>query len=604
MRWIWLAVVTTVTALLGCDPAARDIPCLESANCDRFPGGVCRTAPSGNQWCSYPDSACESGYRYSDLDVGDGVSGACAEKTFRLTVSVGGDGAGVVSSMAGELVCEAGICTGTFVEGARVELAATARAGAFVGWLQSCQGTGDCGVVMDRDRSVSALFGTPGHALWVQQVGGSGSDHSGDVAVDGDGNVIAVGTFFDSLQTGGITLTSAGDNDIFVIKLNGLTGDVIWARHFGGLRAESGSLVRTDASNNVYVVGDFWGIVDLGGGKLEPEGAGDVFVLKLTADGDHVWSRSFGGTLVDVAYDLAVRVDTIAIAGSYDSPSMTIGNSTLTHAGMTYADGYVATMTTDGEFVWGRSLGSVGRDYGFGVALDSSRNVVVVGEFSGAMNLGGGTLLATDKDAFVAKYARPSGAHLLSRQYGGTGRQSARTVSIDPMDNIIVAGVFAGTSDFGGPVPLVAANGAVFVAKYALAGAYLWAKSFSATGATGFEDENASSVAVDGRGDVTLAGTFCGTISFGGAPMSSGSDCLTFNYDIFAVKLATSDGGHVSSVRSGGGSGGGSPTAIRIAPAANGQAFLVGEFAGYVELGGRGLTANGTDAFILALAPL
>src|SRR5215212_9332743 len=84
--WILLALATS-----GCLPAMPDVQCIDDANCNRFAGGVCHPTPSGHQWCSYPDAACPSGYRYSDLDIGDGVSGKCAETTYRLSLSVEGD---------------------------------------------------------------------------------------------------------------------------------------------------------------------------------------------------------------------------------------------------------------------------------------------------------------------------------------------------------------------------------------------------------------------------------------------------------------------------------------------------------------------------------
>jgi hypothetical protein len=55
-----------------------EVECGVDAHCDRFPGGLCHTNPlTERRWCSYPDPACSTGYRYSDLDVGDGVSAAC-----------------------------------------------------------------------------------------------------------------------------------------------------------------------------------------------------------------------------------------------------------------------------------------------------------------------------------------------------------------------------------------------------------------------------------------------------------------------------------------------------------------------------------------------
>ncbi len=515
----WLLVALAVS--WSCFPAAQDVQCLEDANCNRFTDGVCRSAASGNRWCSYPDAVCPSGYRYSDLDVGDEVSGACTEP--------------------------------------------------------------------------------PGQPRWVQQVGGSGWDLGNGVATDSDGNVIAVGTFSESLQLGATTLTSAGGYDVFVIKLNGITGDVIWARRFGGLGTESGSAVRTDTSKNIYVMGGFGEAVDFGGGELRSAGDRDVFVLKLTADGEHVWSRPFGGVGSDQGSDLAVHGDAIAIVGAR-SQSWAIDNSIRLHLGQFYGDIWIMTITTDGKFGWSKTLGGTSPDFARGVAFDSSGNVVVVGEFSGIVDFGGGPLMTADSshDAFVAKYAGSSGAHLFSKRLGGPDSDWAYSVAVDSMDNIVIVGYFTGTIDLGGPASLIAiSHGDVFVAKYTLAGAYLWAKSFGATSATSTGSEFARSVDINDIGDVVLVGQFCGTISFGGAEISSASECSMAS-DSFAVRFTGSSGGHVSSMRAG------SRTEMtRMALTVDGGLFLVGQFDRFAQLGSHGLTpVNGDDAFILALAPL
>lgn len=68
-------------ALSACLPAFSDVECVEDANCDRFTGGLCHLNPETNHhWCSYPDASCPTGYRYSDLDVGDGVESACTHE--------------------------------------------------------------------------------------------------------------------------------------------------------------------------------------------------------------------------------------------------------------------------------------------------------------------------------------------------------------------------------------------------------------------------------------------------------------------------------------------------------------------------------------------
>jgi hypothetical protein len=262
--------------------------------------------------------------------------------------------------------------------------------------------------------------------------------------------------------------------------------------------------------------------------------------------------------------------------------------------------------TTDGELVWSRALDGPSRDSGLGVALDSKENVMAVGMFTNTVNFGGGPLTSVDGswDAFVVKYAGTTGAHLFSRRYGGTGSEEAISVAIDSMDNIVVVGQFSGTVDFGGSVGLTAVGNDIFIAKCTLAGAHLWAKAFHSTTATGPGSVHPRTVTVQVAGDVVLTGEFCGTISFGGDEISSAGMCgaggSAFPWDVFAVRLAGSDGSHVSSVRVAS-----RAEATRMALPADGRLYLIGNFDRFAEVGNQGLTPiSATDAFILSLAPL
>src|SRR5262245_33715958 len=123
-----------VTAFIAC--AGRPaVQCEQDSNCDLGASGLCVASTSGNNWCAYPDSNCQSGYRFSDVDVGDGVGGLCTDgPSFQLRVLVGGNGRGSVSVEPTGLECSAGTCTGSFPSGTRVVLTAATSSGAFLGW--------------------------------------------------------------------------------------------------------------------------------------------------------------------------------------------------------------------------------------------------------------------------------------------------------------------------------------------------------------------------------------------------------------------------------------------------------------------------------------
>ena len=232
---------------------------------------------------------------------------------------------------------------------------------------------------------------------------------------------------------------------------------------------------------------------------------------------------------------------------------------------------------------------------------------MVVGEFEGPIDFGDSLLLGTAgyRDAFVAKYAGATGAHLFSRRYGGADFESALAVAVDSMDNIVMVGKFSGAADFGGPNPLVSIGpNNVVVAKYTPVGAYLWAKPFHAMEPANSGRQVPRAVTVDDTGDILFGGEFCGTISFGGSEMSSAAGCSTdvrvFPDDTFVVQLAGHDGSHISSIRTG------SRTGVSdIAVAAGRRLYLTGNLDGFAEIGGRVLTpVNHVDAFILSVAPL
>src|SRR5688500_4061633 len=93
---------------------------------------------------------------------------------------------------------------------------------------------------------------------WAKQLGGPGADEVTGLATDASGNVLAVGSFEGTADldpgAGTINLTSAGDRDAFIVKMNP-GGGLLWAKQIGGTGRDRGLKIRTDAGGNVYVMG-------------------------------------------------------------------------------------------------------------------------------------------------------------------------------------------------------------------------------------------------------------------------------------------------------------------------------------------------------------
>ncbi len=157
-----------------------------------------------------------------------------------------------------------------------------------------------------------------GEFLWVKTFGSNNRPlfnyHAANAVIaDAAGNAYVTGSFMDTLNLGNIRLISNGNSDIFVAKLNP-SGNAVWAKHIGTFYdTEEGTSIRLDANGDVYTTGIFRGSPDFNPGPgaaiLSTNGAADVFVLKLSAAGDFVWARNYGGPAGNE------RIQDIAIAG-------------------------------------------------------------------------------------------------------------------------------------------------------------------------------------------------------------------------------------------------------------------------------------------------
>ena len=153
-----------------------------------------------------------------------------------------------------------------------------------------------------------------GDLAWVKQIGGLGYEYGYDVQLDLAGNIYLTGSFQETVDmdpgTGVANMTSAGGDDIYVLKLDA-SGDFIWGKRIGGTGFDLGISLQIDAGSNVYASGSFQETVDFdpGSGSLDLSSAGsnDVFILKLNAIGNLMWATQLGGASLDFCLSLGLH---------------------------------------------------------------------------------------------------------------------------------------------------------------------------------------------------------------------------------------------------------------------------------------------------------
>ncbi len=465
------------------------------------------------------------------------------------------------------------------------------------------------------DTFLTKLNATSGSVVWAQGFGGSSDDSVGGLDVDGSGNVVLGGTFFNTMTVGAINL-SVGNTiypEGFVAEITP-SGSASWAKSLTTTMGGSVGDVAVDSANSVYVGGNFAGVATLGGPTVYSSGGVDPYVLKLNSTGVYQWQMHGGGPLTDTVTSLGIGgVDNVAMAGTYGVPAL-FGPTTLVSSMIanTYIAqiGYPAATTTPPAPTLGFSnvTGIGGQLLSVNaIAKDAAGNTFSAGTFSGTGNFApaGATPVNLKAlgaaDAFLAKYD-PSGNLLWVRDLGGSGinTAAANSLALDSAGNVTLAGQFTGSlqANPGGVSALLTGGASYdqvgFVARYDASGNYRWAKAFD----NGLS-EIARSVTLDAAGNAYVAGILWSNGSFG--RNAGGTTLTTTNAggsDGYLVKLDAA-GNSVWATSLGGAS---TDQATRVAADASGNVYVAGTYSSTAKFGATSLSSSGgNDTFLTKL---
>ncbi|WP_437757085.1 hypothetical protein [Sorangium sp. So ce1389] len=387
--------------------------------------------------------------------------------------------------------------------------------------------------------SVSALakFDGDGNLLWNTLFSDSISVR--DVAVDPAGLIATTGsTHGSSVDFGGGPLVGQEDGiDAFVAVFTA-DGDHVWSARIGADSDQYADHVAVDAAGNVVVAGFFMGRISLCGASLTSAEQADSYIAKFDPAGNCLWSKQFGYTEThNVALDASGSVVLAGSFGYYSTETIDLGGGPLITAGL--EDIFVAKLDADGEHLWSKRFGDAALQRAYGVAVDGSGDVVVSGTFQGSVDFGGGPLVSSGGfgplepssvtwggNAFVTKL-NPEGELLWARRLGQDGPQTALDIATTVGGDIAITGLMYGDVDFGTGL-MKCTYGDAFVAKIDAMGTVRWVKH---TGDRGHQYGH--STAMDGAGNVLAAGPFMGTIDFGAGPLVNPRSAR----DLFLVKF-------------------------------------------------------------------
>ncbi|MCO6480826.1 MAG: SBBP repeat-containing protein, partial [Phaeodactylibacter sp.] len=306
-----------------------------------------------------------------------------------------------------------------------------------------------------------AKYTSSGDYLWAFNMGGTSSDRGYALAVDDSDNVLVTGLFSGTVDfdTGPGTANLSGAGDIFVAKYDA-SGAYLWAINMGGTNTDESADIALDGSNNILITGYFIGTADFDPGvgtanlTAPGTGIGDIFVAKYSSSGAYQWAFSLGDASWDQGKGIAVDdSDNVLVTGYFQGTvDFDPGAGTANYTSAGFGDGFVAKYSPAGAYLWAFPLGGTSSDDGNGIAVDGSDNVVVTGRFGDTVDFDPGAGVADLSDAgngdiFVAQYSN-SGAYQWAISMGGASSDRGNGIVLDGSGNVLVTGTFRGAADF------------------------------------------------------------------------------------------------------------------------------------------------------------
>ena len=152
-----------------------------------------------------------------------------------------------------------------------------------------------------------------GNFQWVYTAGGTGVDELHAIAIDSSDNVLTTGYLSSTVNFGGMVRISATTVTALVLKLDSF-GSLVWVNAYGGQGAQEGLGIAADSSDNIFTTGYFYNTVDFGDGDVTSTGNEDIYILKLNSSGSFQWIKTYGSTAASTSYydvtnDITVDTD-------------------------------------------------------------------------------------------------------------------------------------------------------------------------------------------------------------------------------------------------------------------------------------------------------
>ena len=203
---------------------------------------------------------------------------------------------------------------------------------------------------------------------WSNYYGGAFTDTAYDAIQTADNSYIVVG----SSDSADVDISNnKGSYDFWAIKISE-TGTLIWEKSYGGDQVDEAHAISKTADGNYIIVGDTRSNdLDIS----QNNGAADLWIIKITPEGDLIWEKTLGGSSFDVGR---------AISKTQDNGFLISGSSRSTNGNLTdnkgQNDAWVVKINNSGNLEWQKTIGGSEVDFFYDVVELNDQTIIAVGD--------------------------------------------------------------------------------------------------------------------------------------------------------------------------------------------------------------------------------
>ena len=271
--------------------------------------------------------------------------------------------------------------------------------------------------------------GSSGEITAIKNYGGSKNDVANAVVKTLDGGAVVLG--YTQSINGNITDKTTENFDFWVLKLDA-ESNIQWSKTFGGTNDDRGNdIIQTNDGG--YAVLGYSTSSDQD--VSENAGSQDFWMIKLNANGSISWSKTFGYTGADFGTTLLQTADnSYLITGVLDVTASGGQGNSQRHAG---GDIWAIKLSENGELQWSKYFGGSFTDAPFGVVETEDHNFIIAGSSdSGDVDISNNN---GSYDFWVLKIAS-NGSLLWERSFGGSEIDEGRAITTTNDGNFIIVG--------------------------------------------------------------------------------------------------------------------------------------------------------------------